>query len=104
MDCEDQCFTKCYFFTLYYFVYPFPQWSKIPWFVFVIYRVVLALYFLGYYLGDSIQQGETFSWRSFLYLTTLAFIVFIIYLVMAAVVAFLDGFISRKRSIPGRQI
>ncbi|XP_033628309.1 protein rolling stone-like [Asterias rubens] len=81
-----------------------PQWSKIPWFVFVIYRVVLALYFLGYYLGDSIQQGETFSWRSFLYLTTLAFIVFIIYLVMAAVVAFLDGFISRKRSIPGMRI
>ncbi|XP_022107372.1 protein rolling stone-like [Acanthaster planci] len=71
------------------------QWKKFPHVVFVAYRVILALYLLGILIAYLIQQINFFGGQAFVYLTNLGFIVFFIYVVLAGIVAVVDGAILK---------
>ncbi|XP_038056147.1 protein rolling stone-like [Patiria miniata] len=72
------------------------QWKKFPYILFIIYRVVLALYLLGILIAYFVQQIQLLAGQAFVYLTNLGFIVFVIYMVVAAVVAVVDGVIRPR--------
>ena len=80
------------------------QYEKIPKILFIIYRVVIALYIFGITVAYLINQIEFFGGVLFVYLTNLGFFVFFFYLVMAAVTAVADTWILRTRTIEGRFI
>ncbi|XP_033628294.1 protein rolling stone-like [Asterias rubens] len=75
------------------------QYEKIPKILFIIYRVVIALYIFGITVAYLINQIEFFGGVLFVYLTNLGFFVFFFYLVMAAVTAVADTWILRTRTI-----
>ncbi|XP_022108896.1 protein rolling stone-like [Acanthaster planci] len=76
------------------------QWTKWPRFhyVFVLYRILVALYVLGIFIMVLVHDVRLRGGQSFVYLTMLAFIVVFIYLMVAGFVAWLDGIILRARN------
>ncbi|XP_038059760.1 protein rolling stone-like [Patiria miniata] len=73
------------------------QWSKLPAVVFIAYRVVLALYILGFYIA-LVVEGQSNGGYNLIFLTNVAFIVFVVYLLVSGLVAVTDGCILRKRN------
>ena len=79
------------------------QWTKWPClhYVFVAYRIIIALYMTGVYTAAMTGQIGAMGGLTFVYLTTLAATVVVIYLLVAAFIAWLDGVVLRTSSNRG---
>ncbi|XP_038056158.1 protein rolling stone-like [Patiria miniata] len=75
-----------------------PQWSKLPLLVLAIYRVVVSLYVIGFFIGVLVLSIKSQGGASFVYLTTIAFMIFIAYNVTASVNVIWDGCIKRRNA------
>ncbi|XP_022086388.1 protein rolling stone-like [Acanthaster planci] len=74
------------------------QWTRLPALVFVAYRVLLALYLLGVYIALLVELIPSYGGSIFIFLTNIAFTVFVVYLLIAGSIAVLDGYILRRRN------